>query len=108
MDFRQLKRTLGQITTLFVLLIAAFLTYSGFSSHRGRAKAEALCNAIPVGTNVRAAEASIASAETDELLRFSSSNHMGAGFRGALMERWVCNATISKEIVIENEVRLID
>lgn len=108
MDFRQLKRTLVQITTLFVLLIAALLAYAEFSTHRGRAKAEALCNAIPVGTNVRAAEASIANAETDELLRFSSATHMGASFRGAFMERWVCNATISNEVVMRNEVRLVD
>ncbi len=108
MDFRQLKRTFVQITSMFVLLIAAFLAYAEFSTHRGRAKAEALCNAIPIGTNVKAAEASIASTETDELLRFSSPTHMGAGFRGAFMERWVCKATISKEIVIQKEVRLID
>jgi hypothetical protein len=93
---------------LFVLPIASFLAYAEFSTHRGRAKAEALCNAIPVGTNVRAAEASIASVETDELLRFSSETHLGAGFRGAFTERWVCNATISQEMVIQNEVRLID
>lgn len=108
MDFRSLRRAVVQITTAFILLIAAFLAYAEFATNNGRAKAEALCKTIPIGTNARTAEKEIASADTESRLRFSSAEHMGAGFHGAFLDRWFCNVAISDGKVVNSEVQLID
>jgi hypothetical protein len=54
------------------------------------------------------AETTIASIDTDPRLRFSTENHLGAGFYGAVWDRWFCTVDISNGKVIDNEVRLID
>jgi hypothetical protein len=108
MDFRSLRRTLVQITTAFALLALTFLAYAEFATHSGRAKAEALCKTIPIGTDAALAETTISRASTDLQLRFSSSDLMGAGFHGAFLDRWFCNVAISGGKVVDNEVRLID
>jgi hypothetical protein len=78
------------------------------ATHSARDKAEALCKSIPVGTDARVAETTIASIDTDPRLRFSTENHLGAGFYGAVWDRWFCTVDISNGKVIDNEVRLID
>lgn len=107
-SIKHLCVALVQIATAFVLLVAVFLGYAGFATHSAREKAEALCKSIPVGTDARVAEAAIASIHTHPRLRFSIENRLGAGFYGAVWERWFCTVAISEGKVIENEVRLID
>lgn len=108
MEFRPLKRVIVQITTLIVLLVFGFLAYAAFATHKGQSKAEALCKAIPVGTQAKIAEATISRIDTDKRLRFSSTDKMGAGFHGAFMDRWFCNVSISDGKVVDSEIRLID
>ncbi|WP_374490905.1 hypothetical protein [Zoogloea sp.] len=108
MDFRSLKRALVQITTAFALLVLAFLAYAEFATHSGRAKAEALCKTIPIGTDAALAETAISGTNTDSQLRRSGPDHMGVGFPGAFLDRWFCDVSISGGKVVDNEVRLID
>lgn len=107
-SFKLLWVALVQIVTVFVLLVVVFLGYAGFATHSARGKAEALCESIPVSTDAGVAATAIASIEIDPRLRFSSEDHLSAGFYGAAWERWFCTVHISDGTVIENEIRLID
>lgn len=108
MKLRLLKLALVQVATALVLLVATFLAYAELASHSGRAKAEALCLTMPVGSDVKVAEAAIASADIDSRMRFSSTERMGGGFHGAFLDRWFCYVAISEGKIVGTEVRLID
>jgi hypothetical protein len=97
-----------QLLTLAGLGVAAFVAYAVLASQHGRGHAQALCDAVPVGTSAEAATQAVQDADTTPRLRWVKGGTFGAGFHGAFTERWVCNLSVKDGVVVAQEVRVVD
>jgi len=107
-QLRLIFRALVQIATAFFLIVALFVGYVWFATNNAQSKAEAACNAAPIGTSQEKVMATIGSIDADPRLGSSSSEFISVGFRGAIMDRWFCNIQLSEGMVVNHEVRLLD
>ena len=108
MQLRLVKIALVQIATLLIFLAALFCGYVWFKTESAKSKAEAVCQSIPVGTSYESALATMVSIEVEPRLRTASPDFLSVGFRGAMMDRWLCNVQISDGRVASQEIRLLD
>lgn len=105
-QLRSVVRALIQIATGIVLIFAMFIVYFGITTQIEKSKAEVLCQALPIGTDLMKAQQVIATAGKEPYLYFESPGHISNGFYGALKERWICSAAISSGKSVE--VRPLD
>ncbi|MGE5490480.1 MAG: hypothetical protein ACM31P_04260 [Actinomycetota bacterium] len=108
MQLRSLQHALAQIAAVIVVMTALLAGYVWLETDSAKSKAEAVCQRIPVGTSYEMAFAEIARIDAEPRLRTTSSDFLSVGFRGAAMDRWLCNLRISDGRVAGHEIRLLD
>jgi hypothetical protein len=103
-----MSRAIVQIATAVAVVAASLLAFAAYATHSAKSNAEAICHLLPSGIDAQRIPEIVAHAKIDPDLRTSSENQISFGFRGAMLDRWFCNVSLSGGEVVGQEVHLVD
>jgi len=102
----EVRRAAVQSLVAALIVVSLFFAYASIATHLGRSRAEAVCASVSVGMSADAAQEVLRAA--DPAVRQVSNGFLAVGFKGAFLDRWMCNLRTAGGRAVEREVRLVD
>jgi hypothetical protein len=102
--------TMGVGLGVVLILVIALVAYLSFATQSAESQARTLCREIQIGMSreqaLRIVQQS-ASATEPKLIHIDN-DWISVGFKGAIMDRWMCNVKIQQGKITRSEIRLLD